>query len=205
MGSSRLPGKAMLDLAGKPVIQHVLERASAAETVDEAVLATTWDEEDDVLAGWARDNGYNSFAGHPTDILGRLRGTAEFAKAEVVVRLTGDCPMLEPGLIDRVVRTLMREPSDYASNVIKRTYPKGLDTEALWMDTLIRLDRLDTRPERDAPLQLLYRRPDLFLGRSVERDHDASHLNLCVDTHEDLEHLRQLKREKASSGVGWPE
>lgn len=190
MASSRLPGKAMLDLDGKPVIQHVLERAKAAELVDEVILATTIGEEDDVLAGWARDNGYRSYAGSETDILTRIREAAEFANADVVVRLTGDCPLLEPGIVDKTIRSLYRVPCDFASNVIRRTYPKGLDTEVLWMDTLMRIDRLDTRVERDAPTQLLYRRPDLFIGRSVEGPTDRSDVNLCVDTQEDLERLR---------------
>src|SRR5512143_1394698 len=169
MLSHRLPGKAMADLGGKPVIQHVLERASAAEEVDEAVLATTWDESDDVLAGWCRDNGYRAFPGSPTDLLHRIRVAAEWANAEIVVRLAGDCPCLEPGVISRVVRALKAEPCDYASNVINRTYPDGLDTEVLWMDTLARLDRLDRRTERNNdPLQLLEKRPDLFVGVSVE-------------------------------------
>jgi spore coat polysaccharide biosynthesis protein SpsF len=192
MGSSRLPGTAMLDLNGKPVIQHVLERASAAETVDQVVLATTWGEEDDVLAGWARDNGYLSYAGSPTDVLARVWEAADWCHADIVVRLTGDCPMIEPGVIDKVVRALKAGRCDYASNVIRRTYPKGLDTEALWMDTLTRINRLATSEQARASVTwFAYKeRPDLFVLRSFEAPTDNSHINLSVDTMEDLERLR---------------
>lgn len=192
MGSSRLPGKAMLDLDGKPVIQHVLERAKAATLIDEVVLATTWNEEDDVLAAWARDNGYRSFSGSPDDVLQRVKEAAEWAEADRVVRLTGDCPRLHPPLIDKVIMALGR--SDFASNCIKRTYPKGLDCEAMWMDTLQRIDRLATSDKARASVTwFAYKeRPELFEIQSVTQDKDESGENLCVDTAEDLERLRSL-------------
>lgn len=192
MGSSRLPGKAMLDLDGKPVIQHVLERAKAATLIDEVVLATTWNEEDDVLAAWARDNGYRSFSGSPDDVLQRVKEAAEWARADRVVRLTGDCPRLEPKVIDKVIMALGR--SDFASNCIKRTFPKGLDTEVMWMDTLVRMNRLATSEKsRQSPTWFCWKeRPDLFVVESVEQKDDLSGVNLCVDTAEDLERLRSL-------------
>jgi spore coat polysaccharide biosynthesis protein SpsF len=192
MGSSRLPGKAMLDLDGKPVIQHVLERASAAKLVDEVVLATTWDEEDDVLCAKAEELGYRWHAGSPTDVLRRVTEAAEWSGADRVVRLTGDCPRLHPPVIDKVIMALGR--SDFASNVINRTYPKGLDTEAMWMDTLKRIDRLATSDKARASVTwFAYKeRPELFIIESVEQPQDESDRNFCVDTAEDLERLRSL-------------
>ena len=192
MGSSRLPGKAMLDLDGKPVIQHVLERAKAARLVDDVIIATTWGEEDDVLAAKARELGFSSYAGSVTDVLTRVREAAEFARADRVVRLTGDCPRLDPRVIDDVIRALGR--SDYASNIVRRTFPKGLDCEALWMDTLKRIDRLATSEKARASVTwFAYKeRPDLFVIESVEQTPNQSDQNLCVDTAEDLERLRQL-------------
>lgn len=192
LASSRLPRKALLDLDGKPVIQHVLERASAALLVDEVVLATTWLEEDDELAAFASELGYRSYVGSPTDVLRRVLETAEFAEADRVVRLTGDCPRLHPPLIDKVVMALGR--SDFASNVIKRTYPKGYDCEAMHLDTLKRIDRLATSEKARASVTwFAYKeRPDLFVIESVKQDVDESDRNLCVDTAEDLERLRSL-------------
>ena len=190
MGSSRLPGKALLDLDGKPVIQHVLERAKAAKLVDEVVLATTWLEDDDVLAAKVGEWGYASFAGEPTDVLRRVLGAAESVHAERVVRLTGDCPRLDPSVIDKVITALGR--SDFASNCIRRTYPKGLDCEAMWIDTLRRIDRLATSEKSRASVTwFAYKeRPELFVTESVEQARDESDQNLCVDTAEDLERLR---------------
>jgi spore coat polysaccharide biosynthesis protein SpsF len=192
MASSRLPGKAMLELDGKPIIGHVLDRTNDAKLVNEVVLATTWGEEDDVLAAYAKDHGYRSYAGSQQDVLKRIRDAAEFAEAEIVVRVTGDCPMLEPDVIDKVVGALGNY--DFASNCIKRTYPKGLDCEAMWMDTLQRMDRLATSSKaRGSVTWFCYREhPELFRLRSVELPAWEANpgLNLCVDTQEDLERLR---------------
>ncbi len=197
MGSSRLPGKAMLDLDGKPVIQHVLERANDAILVDEVVLATTWGEEDDVLAAKAEELGYRSHAGPTDDVLRRVLETAERYGAERVVRLTGDCPMLHPPLIDRVISALGR--SDFASNVIRRTFPKGLDCEAMHLDTLKRIDRLATSEKARASVTwFAYKeKPELFVIESVEQPTPwrwAPEMNLCVDTSKDLERLRNRTR-----------
>lgn len=192
MGSSRLPGKALMDLAGQPVIQHVFERAIAAKHVDEAVLATTWEEEDDELAAWARLHGYRHFEGSPTDVLRRIRQTADWADADVVVRVTGDCPMLEPDVIDQVIEALGN--SDFSSNCIRRTFPKGLDCEAMHIDTLRRIDRLAISEKARASVTWFayVERPDLFVIESVEQAVDRSHINLCVDTAWDLGRLKSL-------------
>lgn len=192
MASSRLPGKAMLDLDGHPIIWHVLERANAAKLVDEVVLATTWGEEDDVLAAFANDVGYRSYAGSDSDVLRRIREAAEYAEADRVVRVTGDCPRLDPVVIDQVIAALGR--SDFASNCIRRTFPKGLDCEAMWMDTLLRMDRLATSEKARASVTwFAYKeRPELFVIESVEQEEDQSEMNFCVDTAEDLERLRAL-------------
>lgn len=192
MGSSRLPGKALMDLGGKPVIEHVFDRTHAAKLVDEVVLATTWDEEDDQLAAWARNYGFRHFEGSPTDVLSRIRQAAEWAKADVVVRVTGDCPMLEPDVIDQVVDALGH--ADFASNCIRRTFAKGLDCEAMHLDTLRRIDRLAISEKARASVTWFayVERPDLFVIESVTQGVDHSHIDLCVDTAEDLERLRSL-------------
>lgn len=200
MGSTRLPGKSMAKLQGKPVIGHVLDRADEADLVDEVVLATTWHPEDEVLHAYADDQGYRSMAGHPNDVLRRVRDAAEWAEADIVVRLTGDCPMLDPDVIDRVIGGLT-DSYDFSSNILHRTYPKGFDTEVMHLDTLQRIDRLATSPEaREHVTWFAYaERPDLFILRSIVQDQDQSAINLCVDTAEDLERLQ------TTSGVGFPD
>lgn len=198
LGSSRLPRKALLNLDGKPVIQHVLERAGEAQLVDEVVLATTWLEEDDELAEVVQALGYRVYDGPEVDVLTRVYEAAVWADADRVVRLTGDCPRLEPKVIDQVIVELGR--SDFSSNIINRTYPKGLDCEAMWIDTLARINRLATSEQARASVTwFVYKeRPDLFVIESLEDVEDHSFINLCVDTQEDLDRLRTLVGDDAA-------
>ena len=193
MSSTRLPGKMMMELAGMPLVLHTLRRAAAAERIDTVVLATSDLAVDDPLAEVAAEEGVLVHRGSETDVLRRVRDAARMASADVVVRITGDCPLLDPGVVDRVVGELV-DDCDYASNVVRRTYPKGLDTEALWRDTLERLDRLATSPPaREHVTWLAYQeRPELFLLRSVELEEDHSEINWSVDTEEDLQRVREL-------------
>lgn len=196
MTSSRLPGKVLMDVAGMPLVGHTLRRLGAAQRVDEVVLATTDGATDDPLVAFAESEGVRCHRGSEHDVLRRVRDAAAAAQADVVVRITGDCPLLEPGVVDDVVNALTADPSacDYASNVMRRTYPKGLDAEALWMDTLLRIDRLATSGiAREHVTWLAYaERPELFLLRSVEFGEDHSDRNWSVDTEEDLARVRTL-------------
>ena len=195
-GSSRLPGKVLMDLGGRPLIEQVLRRVAAAERVDEVVLATSDREEDAPLAALADRLGLRWHRGSEADVLGRFRDAARAAGAEAVVRITGDCPLADPGVIDRVAAALQEDPAaaDYASNVLRRTYPKGLDAEALHADALERVHRLGrSREAREHVTWFAYReRPDLFLLRSVEHEADHSALDWSVDDAEDLERVRAL-------------
>jgi spore coat polysaccharide biosynthesis protein SpsF len=195
-GSTRLPGKVLADVGGIPLIAHSLRRLREAGRVDEVMLATTDHASDDALVEVAEREAVAVFRGSEHDVLSRLRGAAESASADAVVRITGDCPLLDPAVVDRVVGALVDAPkhSDYASNVLSRTYPKGLDTEALWIDTLRRIDELATSEQaREHVTWFAYReRPDLFTLRSVEGDEDRSDLDWSVDTAEDLERIRAL-------------
>ena len=208
-GSTRLPGKVLEDVGGIPLIAHVLRRLRAARRVDEVVLATTGQEADDALVEVARAEGVDAHRGPEHDVLTRFRGAAEAAGAEAVVRITGDCPLLDPAVVDRVVEALLDdpEPCDYASNVLRRTYPRGLDTEALWAKTLARVDELATSAAaREHVTWFAYReRPDLFRLRSVEIDDGRPDLDWSVDTAEDLERIRTLVSllERPDEPVSW--
>jgi spore coat polysaccharide biosynthesis protein SpsF (cytidylyltransferase family) len=194
MASTRLPGKVMMDVAGIPLVAHTLRRLAACERVDKIVLATTDRALDDPLVRLAEDEGVAWHRGSETDVLRRVRDAAGAASADVVVRITGDCPLLDPGVVDDVVCELQTSGCDYASNVVRRSYPKGLDAEALWWDTMERLDRLATSDAaREHVTWFAYQeRPDLFLLRSVELDEDHSQINWSVDTEEDLRGVSAL-------------
>ena len=195
-GSTRLPGKVLEDVGGIPLIAHSLRRLRRSSRIDQVLLATTEHHSDDALIELASREDVGVYRGSEHDVLSRVRGAAESADADAVVRITGDCPLLDPAVVDRVVSALADEPDhcDYASNVLRRTYPKGLDAEALWLDTLRRIDELATSSEsREHVTWFAYReRPDLFTLRSVEGDEDRSDLDWSVDTADDLERIRAL-------------
>lgn len=210
-GSSRLPGKVLEDVGGIPLIAHTLRRLRATGRVDDVVLATTVEPGDDALVELARKEGVEAHRGPERDVLSRLRDAAEAGGADAVVRITGDCPLLDPAVVDRVVGALVdaEERCDYASNVLRRTYPRGLDTEALWTSTLRRIDELAESPEaREHVTWFAYReRPDLFRLRSVEIEDGRPDLDWSVDTPEDLELVRRLVSllERPDAPVPWRE
>jgi spore coat polysaccharide biosynthesis protein SpsF len=196
MGSTRLPGKVLMDLAGRPMLARQLERVKRCRLLDDVVVATTTAGADDALVALARDEGVRWFRGSESDVLGRYAGAASEAGADVVVRITADCPLLDPETSDRVIAALSDGPdlADYASNVLRRTYPVGLDTEALWRDTLERTARhARSASAREHVTPYVYaERPDLFLIRSVTDETDASALRWTVDVPADLERVRRM-------------
>ena len=130
LGSTRLPGKVLRDLAGKPMLARVLERVRRAESVDETIVATSDLPGDDALAEWLTAGGHAFFRGSEQDVLARFAGAAAQAGADAIVRITADCPLIDPGVIDEVVAAFNAgQPGlAYASNVLpRRTFPRGLD------------------------------------------------------------------------------
>jgi spore coat polysaccharide biosynthesis protein SpsF len=209
MGSSRLPGKVLMDLGGRPLLAQLLGRLRRAQRLDEVVVATSDLARDDPVAALAEAEGVRAVRGDERDVLARMTSAARESRADAVVRVTADCPLIDPGVVDRVVAELLEHPdgADYASNILRRTYPRGLDAEALWTDVLVRAARLGRSPEaREHVTWFLYReRPDLFLLRSVEDgDPATADLDWSVDTAADLELLRRLWP-LAESGASWRE
>lgn len=193
MTSSRLPGKVLMDVAGAPMLARELQRLRRAQTIDEIVVATTVNDTDDPVAGLAESEGARVFRGDEHDVLSRYAGAAAEAGADVVVRMTADCPLIDPEVVDRVVEALDRG-TDYASNVAPRSFPRGLDCEALHRDTLERVHRLATsQPAREHVTWLINEeRPELFVRRCVADDGDNSDLSWTVDHPADLELVRRL-------------
>lgn len=192
MGSSRLPGKVLADLAGEPMLARVVARVAAAARVHGVVVATTEDPADDAVVRAAARLGAASYRGPEADVLARYLGAARAAAADAVVRVTADCPLLDPEVVDRVVAALGPEV-DYASNTHQRTFPQGLDVEALHRDTLERVARLAASPAaREHVTAFLREAPELFRTRQVQAPRDDSDLRWTVDTEEDLQLVRAL-------------
>lgn len=190
--SSRFPGKVLADLGGEPVLAWVLRRARAS-SVDDVVVATTVNAADDPIVAITEREGARWFRGDERDVLGRYAQAAREARADAVVRLTADCPLLDPTVVDAVIESLWEAPEsvDYSANVIDRTFPQGLDAEALFVDVLMRVHRMAVSPEAREHVTSFIREecPHLFEQRSVTADTDDSDLRWTIDLPEDLERV----------------
>jgi len=199
MTSTRLPGKVMMDLAGRPMLAQQIARLKRCREVRDIVIATTVNDADNPVVELAKSEGIRCFRGDEQDVLSRFLGAARQEEADLIVRLTADCPLIDPGLIDQIIHQIEahRHECDYASNVIERTFPRGLDAEAFFFDTLERIDRLaSSTPAREHVTWLILREhPELFLTRSVVDSTINSDLRWTVDVQEDLDMLRRLYQE----------
>lgn len=189
MGSTRLPGKVLLPIGGRSMLARVVAACRASATLDDVVVATTDHSHDALVAGEAATAGAGVFRGHPHDVLARYLGAARAFHADVVVRVTADCPLLDPAVIDTMVRSLIDgEPADYVSNTHDRSYPRGLDVEVMHFDVLARLGRLARSPAaREHVTAHIIEAKNRFVTRQVVADCDNSDLRLTVDTHADLQ------------------
>jgi len=196
MGSSRLPGKVLMDLTGEPMLVRVVNRARRAETVDEVVVATPTTPADDAIVELCAARGWSCFRGSEADVLDRYYRAAVEHRADAVVRITSDCPLIDPTVVDLVVRQfLARQPGiDYASNAIpRRTFPVGLDTEVMRFEGLERAWREDREPSwREHVTPYIHRNPGRFRLHSVSHDVDYSFMRWTVDTPEDLAFVRAV-------------
>jgi spore coat polysaccharide biosynthesis protein SpsF len=202
MGSTRLPAKVLEDIAGQPMLARVVERAGRAERVDEVVVATSLDPDDAPIEALCRARGWACFRGSLHDVLDRYRGAARMHEADTIVRVTSDCPLIDPGTIDDVVARRAAQDGgddgcDYASNTIEpRTFPRGLDAEAFTADALDSAWRDDRDPaSREHVTPFLYRHPDRFRLLRVSTEPDRSWMRWTVDVAEDLELVRILYAE----------
>jgi spore coat polysaccharide biosynthesis protein SpsF len=193
MTSTRLPGKVLMDIGGSPMLAQIIRRLRRANLVDEIVVATTINATDDPVVALATAEGVGWFRGSEEDVLSRYVLAAASVGADRVVRVTSDCPLLDPDVVDLVVGALEPEV-DYASNVLERTFPVGLDCEAFHTPVLNRIDDEATSPEaREHVTWHIYgERPEAFALRSVVDDHDNSDLRWTVDTASDLAAARHL-------------
>lgn len=221
MGSARLPGKVLLDIAGQPMLARVVERARRAKSLDGVAVATTIDSADDPVADFCAGRDYPCYRGSLHDVLDRYYQAARLFKADFIVRLTADCPLIDPGVIDEVVRAFFgRAPTsdqpaasassprfaanlqipaqvDFATNRLPppwhRTYPIGLDTEVCTFQALERAWKEAVQPyHREHVMPYLYEQDGRFRIRLIHHDPDYGTLRWTVDTPQDLELVRQV-------------
>jgi spore coat polysaccharide biosynthesis protein SpsF len=193
MSSGRLPGKVLAPIAGRPGILFMYERLLRARRLDGICLATSVDSSDDPLAEAARGAGMPVFRGSLDDVLDRFVGAARLHGSEIVVRLTGDCPLIDPDLVDGVVALLDEEGYDYVSNANPPTFPDGLDAEAVRMEALESAGaEASFGSEREHVTLFIRNRPERFRCGNLRSPLDLSALRWTVDYQDDLELVRQL-------------
>jgi spore coat polysaccharide biosynthesis protein SpsF len=198
MGSTRLPGKVLLPAAGKPLIAHMLERVQRAERLDEIWLATSGDLVNDPLAMEVAATGIPVFRGSEEDVLSRYAAVAEKTGADWIVRLTGDCPLHDPAIIDAVIAFAVDHGDryDYVCNSLRPTYPDGLDVEAFTRDALSRAAKEATTPlQREHVTPFIHRHhdgPGPFRVGHFVGPADFSHLRWTVDEPEDYQVVREV-------------
>ena len=197
-GSTRLPNKIMMPLAGKPLLQRMLERVAAARTPFEIVVATTTDPSDEPVRMLCRDLGYACSSGHPTDLLDRHYRAAQQHGAEIVVKIPSDCPLIDPAVIDRVLQFYLahRNEYDYVSNLHPATYPDGNDVEVMPFEVLATAWREATKDfEREHTTPFIWERPERFRIGNVEWEtglnYSMTH-RWTIDYPEDYEFIKRV-------------
>lgn len=206
MGSTRLPGKVMEDLAGQTMLARVVNRTKRARTLQKVAIATSRLHRDDAIADLCRWHGWDCYRGSENDLLDRYYQTAQIFHADTVVRITSDCPLIDPAVVDQVVNTFREDPkTDYASNTLPvRTFPRGLDAEVFSMKVLQRLWREDQNPEtREHVTQYIYQNLDLFRIRGVTNNKDLSAWRWTVDTRDDLAFIRKIYDHFQNDEFSW--
>ena len=193
MGSTRLPGKVLMDLGGKTVLARVVDRLRQASRVDEIVVATTSSAADDGIVRECHHLKVEYFRGSENDVLDRYYRAARAGAAGVVVRITSDCPAIDPQLIDETIEVFQQQRADYASNVFPRTYPRGLDTEVFTTAVLDQAWHDAHEPfQREHVTPYFYQHPELFRQASLRGQVDYSQYRWTLDTAADLELLRAI-------------
>jgi len=191
MGSSRLPGKVLKTISGKPMLLHTYERVCQSKLVNEIIIATTNDQSDDLIAQFCDHHNLQYFRGNQFDVLDRYFQAARIHLAEIIVRITADCPLMDPALIDQTIISFLEQKVDFAANRLpppwKRTYPIGLDVEVCSFNAL---EKAWTESklvyEREHVMPYLYDQTDRFKTLLIHHETDYGQKRWTVDTPQDL-------------------
>lgn len=170
-GSSRLPGKVLLPLDGNPVIKHIIRRGQKADVIDEIIVATTFHRRDDLVAQYASSAGASVYRGSEDDVLGRIYQATKQANNDTIIRLTGDNPFVDPVLIDHVACKVLEEDAEYVSNKLDRTFPIGVDAEALTVDCIRRVEKIAKDPSyREHATSYIRDNPEEFVTANITQN-----------------------------------
>lgn len=193
MGSTRLPGKVMKLLMDHTVLHHVVSRVKEANNIDEIIVATTHLPKDDPIDEEARKAGANVFRGDEQDVLSRYYQAAAESDADIIIRITSDCPLIDSAILSNMLEFYQQNNYDYVSNTLSRTFPRGLDVEIFSFQALEKAYNSASLPEeREHVTPYLYRHPTQFSLYDYRSDEDHSDYRWTLDTIEDWELIHKL-------------
>lgn len=193
VGSTRLPGKVLKEICGKSVLQHVIERLGRVKIIDDLIIATTELETDDQIVDECLKLDVKYFRGSEKDVLSRYYLAAKKNQADVVVRVTSDCPLIDPETVEKIIDCYLmnREVNDYVSNTIDRTFPRGLDAEVFSFVSLEKSFLSATKEyEREHVTPYIYQHPDEFKIFQYKNEIDYSDYRWTLDTEEDFQVIK---------------
>lgn len=196
MSSSRLPGKVLREINGRPMIAYMLERVASAKRIDKVVLATSIDPSDDPIAEFCRGAKFACSLGSLDDVLDRYYQAARESKADVIVRLTGDCPLIDPAIIDEMIGIYEQGKYDYVANTVPPegvTFPDGMDVEIFSFKNLEKAWKEAKKPsDREHVTFYFWKHPEVFSCYRHNLAKNLSHYRLTVDYPEDLEVISKI-------------
>jgi spore coat polysaccharide biosynthesis protein SpsF len=193
MGSSRLPGKVLLPLNGRPVLEYVVRRSAAAARVGNVVVATSDLSEDDTIENWCRENGVTWIRGSSDDVLGRYLHAEKRYPCQNIVRITADCPLVDPGIIDSMLALHQSTGADYTSNEVPPTFPVGFDVEVVKTSVLKKVDALATlKSHREHVTLYIREHTSDFKILNLDSGLSKNDARLTLDRPEDYDALKAL-------------
>ncbi len=193
MGSTRLPGKVLKEICGKPVLSLIMERLQRCHQADLAVIVTTTEPGDDAIAALAEKFSVPYFRGSENNVLDRFYQAAQFFKVDTLVRTTADCPFLDPALIDFMIDFFKKGQWDYVSNTLRPTYPDGLDAEVFSFQALSTAWREAIHPrQKEHVTPYFYENPDKFRLMNIRTPHSRGHLRWVIDKPEDFVFVKAI-------------
>jgi spore coat polysaccharide biosynthesis protein SpsF len=191
--SSRLPGKVLKLVNGEPMLSWQIRRVSESALLDKLVVVTSTDSTDDAIESLCQSLGVSVYRGSLDDVLGRFVGAIQREQPTTVVRLTGDCPLVDPDILDDVIREHVATGADYTSNTLDHTFPDGLDVEAVQPQVLVELNSRELNsPERQHVTYGVYTRPDEFRCVSVMQNPSHGDLRWTVDSQADFDFVSEV-------------
>ena len=187
LGSTRLPKKVLIPILGKPILWHIKERLKYSKLINEIVFATTTNKEDDLIEEFGKNEGLKVYRGSQNDVLDRFYQCAKEFSGDYIVRIWGDCPLIDPTIVDKMISTLIEKQADYVSNLRPPTFHRGISAEVFTFRALEKTwNETNTVFFREYMTDYIFRNPNKFKIENLYNTEDMSNICLSVDYEKDL-------------------